>query len=442
MTPGLFYKEWESLIFRYSKSDSNIANEIKNAIVFRENHLLDNNILLAGIYVYPMVRCLLTQEQENRAKNALFELAIRIKGLKIEEQATTDDITQILTHELPSSSKTPCDSEEEFEKYLDEQDKIKRPRLTSNMSTDRKGNLTKFRDEFYHVVKKVNSIDRSSNLDVKTAILHYPDIIQDTALNVTALPPAQVSVERLFSALKIIKSDLRASMNADLIESIFFLRKYFYLCYFTGINNQKRTNRKNQCDICKKEFASKYSLKSHERIHTGEGLLSCRFCNRKFNYSSNLNTHVKIHTGEKSFMCDHCKRSFTQKEHLIRHLRTHTGEKPFTCDYCKRSFAQGGDLIKHLRTHTGEKPFTCDYCKRSFAQGGDLIKHLRTHTGEKPFTCDYCKRSFAQRGDLINHLRTHTGEKPFTCDYCKRNFTRKSTLIKHLRLHTGEKPFT
>ena len=38
---------------------------------------------------------------------------------------------------------------------------------------------------------------------------------------VTALPPTQVSVERLFSALRFIKSDCRASMKENIIEAIF-----------------------------------------------------------------------------------------------------------------------------------------------------------------------------------------------------------------------------
>ena len=52
----------------------------------------------------------------------------------------------------------------------------------------------------------------------------YPDVIGDVALTVTALPPTQVSVERLFSALKFTKSDLRSSMKEDLVEAILFLR--------------------------------------------------------------------------------------------------------------------------------------------------------------------------------------------------------------------------
>ena len=37
------------------------------------------------------------------------------------------------------------------------------------------------------------------------------------------MPPTHVSIEKLFFALKIIKSDLRALMKKDLIEAVLFL---------------------------------------------------------------------------------------------------------------------------------------------------------------------------------------------------------------------------
>ena len=53
----------------------------------------------------------------------------------------------------------------------------------------------------------MEKIDRTYNLNVEMAIQWYPEIIKDSALIVTALPPIQVSVERLFSALKNLNSD-------------------------------------------------------------------------------------------------------------------------------------------------------------------------------------------------------------------------------------------
>ena len=73
----------------------------------------------------------------------------------------------------------------------------------------------------------MEKIDRSSKLTVLQAIERYPQIVQKVAYTVTALPPTQVSVERLFSALHLIRSDLRVSMKENLIVAILFLRSNY-----------------------------------------------------------------------------------------------------------------------------------------------------------------------------------------------------------------------
>ena len=73
----------------------------------------------------------------------------------------------------------------------------------------------------------MEKIDRSSKLTVLQAIERYPQIVQKVAYTVTALPPTQVSVERLFSALHLIRSDLRVSMKEELIVAILFLRSNY-----------------------------------------------------------------------------------------------------------------------------------------------------------------------------------------------------------------------
>jgi hypothetical protein len=112
----------------------------------------------------------------------------------------------------------------DFEKYLDkiERSKAKRCRLNvRKQSFDVK--LMKFKQYFFGL-KDVEEYDRSSKLTILEVIPAYPEIVKLAAMTVTAMPPTQVGVEQLFSALKIIKSDLRASMKEDLAETILFPR--------------------------------------------------------------------------------------------------------------------------------------------------------------------------------------------------------------------------
>ena len=52
----------------------------------------------------------------------------------------------------------------------------------------------------------------------------YPKVVQPIARMVCSLPSTQVSVERLFSHLKLVLRENRANMEADLVDAILFLR--------------------------------------------------------------------------------------------------------------------------------------------------------------------------------------------------------------------------
>ena len=84
--------------------------------------------------------------------------------------------------------------------------------------------ISTFKYEFYTELKEVEQYNCSSKLTVEDAIPLYPKNIRNVARIITAQPPTQINVECLFSALRIIKSDLRASMKEDLAEAILFLR--------------------------------------------------------------------------------------------------------------------------------------------------------------------------------------------------------------------------
>ena len=120
---------------------------------------------------------------------------------------------------LPSVSETSSTTslsydELDFEKQLDMQ--AKRQRFEKEILDE--PNL----DAAFKECFEIETIDRSSKVSVLQAIERYLQIVQKVAYTFTALAPRQISVERLFSAVNLIRSDLRASMKEYLIEAIFF----------------------------------------------------------------------------------------------------------------------------------------------------------------------------------------------------------------------------
>ena len=168
-------------------------------------------------------------------------------------------------------------------------------------------------------------------------------------------------------------------------------------------NSQK----KHQCNICKRDFHTKQILIRHERIHSGEKPYQCKSCSKAFSRDQILKNHEKIHSGEKPFQCKTCSKTFTLPTHLNYHEKNHSGEKPFKCTTCPKSFISRSGLKEHERTHTGERPFECKNCVKSFAHRATLRNHEKYHSGEKPFQCQNCSKRFTLKCDLKRHEKVH-----------------------------------
>lgn len=82
--------------------------------------------------------------------------------------------------------------------------------------------------------------------------------------------------------------------------------------YFSGFKEQQKLNRhkvthtgekNHKCKYCGKGFGLKHNMKSHEKIHVGEGK-RCRFCDKYFSQAYNLKFHEAQHVKKKHQVTD------------------------------------------------------------------------------------------------------------------------------------------
>ena len=164
---------------------------IADAIV--RSMLRNKNLLLAAIYVDQMYWVILSKERINRGKAALCDIAVRMQqGNRL---SNIEDQSFIASELSVPSSESGSEEEIDFEKHLDIEAKRRRTENEKGSENSEVSLLSKFKLDFSNALIEVEKIDRSSKLSVMEAILKYPEIVQNVAYTVSALPPTQVSVE-------------------------------------------------------------------------------------------------------------------------------------------------------------------------------------------------------------------------------------------------------
>ena len=80
LTPGSFYKEWKTIIFKLSHIGGKLADAIRASMQHREAKLMNNDVLLSAIYVDPKYRITLNKEQLERGRCTLVNIAIDMQN--------------------------------------------------------------------------------------------------------------------------------------------------------------------------------------------------------------------------------------------------------------------------------------------------------------------------------------------------------------------------
>ncbi|XP_043464663.1 zinc finger BED domain-containing protein 4-like [Leptopilina heterotoma] len=208
LVPGDVYGIWYTCKLETERIDTLFAKKLKSSMIKREKHLMENEALLASMFLDPRYLPLLKETTMKIAKETLLIVWDAIKKTNEEETQVppTEDSLMELDEDvdLLSLEIQRRDAERQF-----------------RLSNGGVSQIESLLDEFAKTPK----------IPLKEDILKYWEVrkssspeLYSLATIVHAAPMTQVSVERLFSGMKFIISDLRTNLSHDMIDDILIVR--------------------------------------------------------------------------------------------------------------------------------------------------------------------------------------------------------------------------
>ncbi|XP_037719418.1 uncharacterized protein LOC119553225 isoform X6 [Drosophila subpulchrella] len=222
-----FFVVWMELKLKCENSHNLIKKKLSAQKKIRESKLLENEALLAAIYMDPRVNCMLTNYQKSLAKANLKKIAFRLFELK---QAQTPNVPALETpvreemfdSSFSSTLSTASSSEEKslFSAFLDDFQTVSESKKdpVSAKLVKIYADIENFDVTFGRLPLNSNILEFFNDLQLK--LPHISALAQV----VLATPATQVSVERAFSALHFILSERRSSISAENLNALLVIK--------------------------------------------------------------------------------------------------------------------------------------------------------------------------------------------------------------------------
>lgn len=139
----------------------------------------------------------------------------------------------------------------------------------------------------------------------------------------------------------------------------------------------------HSCRICSRSFIQKSDLTRHEAIHNPSFDVACIFigCDKRFKTAKNMRSHLLTHSLDRH-KCRFCHKEFKSKSSLQSHEKLHFEVRPFICKCCDKGFTSNNYLKSHQKVHDNDIRFSCPICpEKTFKRKYDMRFHLKTsHT--------------------------------------------------------------
>lgn len=236
---GDFYAVWCRCLMQLKKLDSELAINLVNAMEERvksQTYARSNKERLSPLFGYPGFDAallldpryfsLLEEHRIEAAKDYLEEVWLRLEHLRkkpAENEGESDDSTEAdnVEDSLVSSVSLESDSEDEFAQYVATKNK---ETVEKQAEQQRRPARCKIRPLIDRYCAEMKPMSRKSN------ILNYWEKQKYThpelyllAITILAIPATQVTVERLFSALRFILNPRRYKLSHTVIEDVMLL---------------------------------------------------------------------------------------------------------------------------------------------------------------------------------------------------------------------------